>query len=252
MHTINNMLRGESTEQSGPPPIHLHSTTLCTHLSDHLKAKIWAKEYVDFADLVYQHATRPLSPSKSAGNDKATSSIAPVGKGHQLQSIKQLTTALLMFAAVYAQRHQQLAMGLFQYCEIVRDIAHTGPPMGWRLYDEHFCSFRQSAPGNFPWDQPRWDLYFKKMYAKPAQNNSSHPFSSTVQHTNRTSFPTGYCWPFQWAHVRRSNAVTTSFELIPFRPLSSTLNAHPFPLGTAGHSNGHMSDAAMPSQCHLN
>ena len=146
--------------------------------------------------------------------------------------------ALLMFAAAYAQRHPQLAMGLFQYCEIVRDIAHTGPPMGWRLYDEQFCSLRQSAPGNFPWDQPRWDLYFKTMYAKPAQNNSSHPFSSTVQHANRTSFSTGYCWPFQWAHVRRSNAVTTSFELIPFRPLSSKLNTHPCPPGTAGHSNG--------------
>ena len=196
MHTIKNMLRGESTEQPCPPPIHLHSTPLGMLLPDRMKAKIWANEFVDFADLLYQHPPRPLSLALSPGNDKATFAIAHVGKGRQLQSIEQWTTAMLTFAAVYAQRHPQQAIGLFQYCEIVRDIAHTGPPT-WRLYDEQFRSFRQSDPGNFPWDQPRWDLFFKTMYAKPAQNNSSRPFSSTAQQAKRTSYPTGYCWAFQ-------------------------------------------------------
>ena len=197
MHTINNMLRGESSEQPCPPPIHLHSTPLGTHLPDRMKAKIWANEFVDFADLLYQHPPRPLSLALSPGNDNATFAIAPVGKGRQLQSIEQWTTALLTFAAVYAQRHPQQATGLFQYCEIVRDIAHTGPPMAWRLYDEQFRSFRQSDPGNFPWDQPRWDLFFKTMYAKPAQNNPYRPFSSTAQQAKRKSYPNGYCWAFQ-------------------------------------------------------
>ena len=83
------MLCGESIEQSGPPPIHLHSTRLGSHLSDRMKAKIWANEYVDFAELLYRHSKRPLSLSILPG--KATFSIATVGKDRQLQSIEQCT-----------------------------------------------------------------------------------------------------------------------------------------------------------------
>ena len=198
MHTVSNMLRGESIEQSGPPSIHLHSTPLGTHLSDRLKDKIWANEYVDFADLLYQHPIHPLSLSISPGNDKATFSIAHVGKGRQLQSVEQWTTALITFAATYAQRYPQLAMGLFQYCEILEISLTLAHQWGGACTMNNFVCSDSLPLGISHGTSPGGTFISSKtMYAKPAQNNSSHPFSSTVQQAKCTSFPTGHCWPFQ-------------------------------------------------------
>ena len=42
-------------------------------------------------------------------------------------------------------------------------------PVAWRQYDTHFRTLRQTDPISFPWAQPRWDLFFRYMYAKPIQ-----------------------------------------------------------------------------------
>ena len=63
---------------------------------------------------------------------------------------------------------------MFKYCEVVRDIAQTGPPFAWLQYDEQFRSFRQSNPTNVPWDQHRWDLFFRCMYTRQVQVGMYH------------------------------------------------------------------------------
>ena len=161
---IDALLRGEQGEPTLPQTLPLHTTELGADLSDKVKATIWTNEYVDFYELV-NTSKRHQMPDYA----HPLLSLIPQGKVKQISSIEQWTSAFLVFGAVYTKRFPDKAPGLFKYCEVVRDIANTGPPFAWRQYDEQFRAFRHSNPPSFPCDQPRWDLFFKCMYAKQVQ-----------------------------------------------------------------------------------
>ena len=186
-----------------PPPIPsiipMHTTPLGAELSAKLKNKIWADEFVDFIDLTHPVQQRPQQVSVQSGETHQVISIMPQSRGRQISSIDQWTSALLVFGAVYTQRFPQSAPGIFKYAEIVRDIALTGPPFAWRQYDAHFRTLRQTDPSSFPWAQPRWDLFFKYMYAKHIQGGSGRaPFAFPNQAARRPQpFQTGFCWLYQ-------------------------------------------------------
>ena len=145
---INSLLRGDVGEQTIPQSLTLHTTELGADLSDRIPSKIWANEYVDFFELV--NKVQPQQLTVSTGSSQQIISVMPQSKGRQISTIDQWTSAFLVFGAVYTQRFPEVAHGMFKYCEVVRDIAQTGPPFAWRQYDEQFRSFRQSNPMNFP------------------------------------------------------------------------------------------------------
>ena len=186
-----------------PPPtpssMPMHTTPLGAELTDKLKNKIWANEFVDFSDLTHPVQQRPQQLSVQSGETHQVISIMPQSRGRQISSIDQWTSALLVFGAVYTQRFPQSAPGIFKYAEIVRDIALTGPPFAWRQYDTHFRTLRQTDPISFPWAQPRWDLFFRYMYAKPIQGGFSRAPSAFLNQAARRPqpFPTGVCWMYQ-------------------------------------------------------
>ena len=105
----------------------------------------------------------------SSGDSHQLFSLLPQARGRQISTIDQWTSAFLVFGAIYAQRFPEAAPGLFKYCEVVRDIAATGPPLAWRQYDARFRSLRQFDLAGFLWEQPRWDLFFKCMYTSDVQ-----------------------------------------------------------------------------------
>ena len=191
---IDALLRGEQGEPTLPQTLPLHTTELGADLSDKVKAKIWENEYVDFYELV-NTSKRHQMPDYA----HPLLSLIPQGKVRQISSIEQWTSAFLVFGAVYTQRFPDKAPGLFKYCEVVRDIANTGPPFAWRQYDEQFRAFRHSNPPSFPWDQPRWDLFFKCMYAKQIQGGPSRAPPTVSRNPSRRPqpFPAGYCWVYQ-------------------------------------------------------
>ena len=189
-----NMYPGEPT----PAGVPMHTTPLGADLSDKLKGKIWANEFIDFLDLTHPVQQQPHQISVQSGESHQLVSIMPQTRVRQISSIDQWTSAFLVFGAVYTQRFPHSAPGLFKYAEIVRDIALTGPPFAWRLYDCQFRTLRQSDPVNFPWEQPRWDLFFRCMYAKPFQGYSRAPSTVFHQPAPRSQpFPTGCCWLYQ-------------------------------------------------------
>ena len=49
---INSLLRGDVGEQTIPKSLPLHTTELGADLSDRIRSKIWANEYVDFFELI--------------------------------------------------------------------------------------------------------------------------------------------------------------------------------------------------------
>ena len=123
-------------------------------------------EYVDFFELI--NKVPPQQMTVSTGYSHQIISVMRQSIEKQISTIDQWTSAFLVFGAVYTQRFPEVAPGMFKYCEFVLDIAQTGPPFAWRQY-EQFNSFRQSNPTNFPWDQHRWDFFFRCMYTRQVQ-----------------------------------------------------------------------------------
>ena len=116
-------------------------------------------------------------------------------KGRRISTTDQWTSAFLLFGAIYTQRFPNAAPGMFKYCDIVCDIAVTGPLFAWCQCDKQF---RQLDPVRFSWDQPRWDLFFKVMYAKQVQGVSGRaPASPFNKPSCQPPFPTEYCWVYQ-------------------------------------------------------
>ena len=119
--------------------------------------------------MTHVHHFQPQQMAVSSGDSHQVFSLLPQARGRQISTIDQWTSAFLVFGAIYAQRFPEAAPGLFKYCEVVRDIAATGPPLAWRQYDARFRSLWQFNLPDFPWEQPRWDLFFKCMYTKDVQ-----------------------------------------------------------------------------------
>ena len=195
---INSLLQGDVGEAPLPKTLPLHSTALGADLSDWIKGKIWANEYVDFYDLI--HNVQPQQVSVSTGSShQVISMMTQPGKEKQISTIDQWTSAFLVFGTVYTQRFPHSAPGMFKYCEVVRDIAQTCPMFAWRQHDEQFRNFRHSDPESFPWDQPRWDLFFKCMYVKQVRGGSGRA-PATLSHKPARHIqpsPAGYCWGYQ-------------------------------------------------------
>ena len=177
---LNSLLQGDISASPMSTSLPMHSTALGATLSDRIKGKIWADEYVNFHELTDSSQPQPQQVSFASGSQVFTLMPQP-SKGKQIATIEQWTSAFLVFGATYTQRFSNSAPGLFKYCDIVRDIAVTGPLFAWRQYDEQFRQFRQSDPVSFPWDQPRWDLFFKVMYAKPVQGVAPHDNLQNIQ-----------------------------------------------------------------------
>ena len=90
-------------------------------MSDRIRSKIWANEYVDFFELI--NKVQPQQMTMSTGYSHQIISVMP-----QISTIDQWTSAFLVSGAVYTQRFPEVAPGMFNYCEVVRDIVQTGPP----------------------------------------------------------------------------------------------------------------------------
>ena len=120
-------------------------------VSDHVKVKIWANEYVDFGPLL----TVSLDESKyrisvTDDHDHPSLCLEHVKPKRHSLTINQWLTAFNVFLAVYTIKTPSAINSLMKYCEVVRDIA--AKQGNWRYYDEQIRFLRQSKPDRYPWD----------------------------------------------------------------------------------------------------
>ena len=111
---INSLLCGDVGEQTIPQSLPLHTTELQADLSDHILSKFWAKEYVDFFELI--NKVPPQQMTVSTGYSHQIISVMPQSKGRHICTIDQWTFSFLLFGAVYTERFPEVAPGMFKYC----------------------------------------------------------------------------------------------------------------------------------------
>ena len=169
-----------------------------SRVSDRLKARIWANEYIDFMSLL------TVSPEEtkyrlSVANDNDNPSLCfeHVKTKRKNLTIDQWLTAFNVFVAVYTVKAPNSISSLMKYCEVVRDIA--AKQGNCRYYDEQFRFLRQSKPERYPWDNVAWELWHQALNSSlvVSRQHNNHDFR-THRPNQRPfqSFPKGVCWRF--------------------------------------------------------
>ena len=167
-------------------------------VTDKIKAKIWANEYVDLGLLL---AATPgpdrysISIDTSSPSSGAQLTLEPCKPPKKILNINQWLSAFNTFVAIYVIRFPQEAPNLLKYCEIVRDIAAKFGD--WSFYDEQFRLLRQTAPRKYPWDAVHWELWLKVTFRGCQAPSRGEKQQGNRARSNQPPFPKGTCWNFQ-------------------------------------------------------
>ena len=127
---------------------------LGSRVSPKLRAKIWAKEFIDFGTLLTSSPNQDrfsvcLTPSASSSSQPRLT-LEPCQPYKKIHTFLQWLSALNTFVAIFSEKFPNETPRLMKYREIVRDISTK--PGDWYFYDEQFRYIRQSAPDQYPWD----------------------------------------------------------------------------------------------------
>ena len=165
-------------------------------VSDRLKRKIWAHEYVDFGLLLNNKKDHDsfhlcLSSDMASSNDQPRIILEPYQKSKHISSVEMWVTAYQIFVGVYTQRYPIEAPLLMKYSDIIRDLAARG--YNWRFYDENFRYLRQKDPKAYSWGAVHWELWIR---SQPSRNNYS--LIKRFEGESKSGFrvPKGYCWKY--------------------------------------------------------
>ena len=139
------------------------AVALRSSVSPKLKAKIWAKEFIEFGSLLTSSANQDrysvcLTPSSNSSSQPRLT-LEPCQPSKKIHNFLQWLSAFNIFVAIFSEKFPNETPRLMKYSEIIRDISTK--PGDWYLYDEQFRYIRQSAPDQYPWDTIHWELWIK-------------------------------------------------------------------------------------------
>ena len=185
----NNISKPQNVFMSSDIPIDLSVT-------DKLKKKIWANEYIDFGMLLnnkreHTHFNLCLSNDTSSLNGQPIIPLEPNQKPKNINSIDMWIAAYQVFVGVYAQKYSDETPSLMKYSEIIRDLATRG--YNWRYYDENFRYMRQQNPKAYPWGSVHWELWIRSQPPRSLPRPSKK-FDGDSKSGIRV--PKGYCWKY--------------------------------------------------------
>ena len=195
--TVLDSLSGSTSLMSKPKDIFVSSDIpIDMSVSDRLKRKIWAHEYVDFGLLLNNKKDHDsfhlcLSHDMASSNDQPHITLDPKQKSRHINSIEMWVTAYQIFVGVYPQRYPVEAPFLMKYSEIIRDLAARG--YNWRYYDENFRYLRQKDPKAYSWGSVQWELWIR---SQPSRNNYSQIKRFEGESKSGFRLPKGYCWKY--------------------------------------------------------
>ncbi len=131
---------------------------LGSNLSDRVRSKIIAGEYIDLSSLLNPFFNDEIVGLNIGLNGQQGSSspfIKVNNRPRSIESIHTWTSAMLIYASVYLPHHTSEIGPLHQYIEFIRKMANHGH--GWRFYDEAFR--RAKSTQSLKWNVPLINQY---------------------------------------------------------------------------------------------
>ena len=180
-----------------------------------LKAKIWAKQFVEL-ELLAAESTPQTLFMLDAQTSKPVVEVRdqPTKK---ITSIEQWTDAFLLYIAIYLERHPADTPDILKYLQIIRTMSANAHSKLFLSYDRNFRKLR--ARNSMPWCNIHQELFHHVTCdANKAQSQSRgfplnrQPFRQPFQ--RKQSFPAGYCYAF-CATGRCRNAACNYSHMCP-------------------------------------
>ena len=170
------------------------SLPLDARVSDEIRAKIWAGEFIDLSLLLKPSLTQDSEYALSilGGVASPTIRVAPAKAKHNpIASFETWSQAFQMYMSVYllSPMYVHDATKMLKYIEVIRGLAEQGG--NWRAYDEAFRSLRVSRGWN--WDSVNWELWFKASQPPVVRRQ---PGAAPFQVKGRSGGPPGPCFTF--------------------------------------------------------
>lgn len=164
-------------------------------LDPKLKSKIWSKQYIDL-ELLLAPGKETVTLKIQKGEDAPSFCFDEKATKH-IEGIHQWTSAFILYAGVYIERHLSEAPAVLHYMQAIRGMASALPVAAWKKYDEAFRKNR--ALTDHPWDKRHHDLYLDAVMTSTAANTPRGPGGKLPFRPSRPSgdkFPKGYCHQF--------------------------------------------------------
>ena len=204
---INGLLSGEQTHDDdvSDPIFQSSSLPLGSVVPTKIKSRIWADEYVELQSLIKDDDEEEVTFTLNKNKGGSLLSVAtPNQRAKPINNIQDWSNAMLVFGAIYTQRHPSTAPKLFKYIKTVRDMESKGG--NWSYYDIQFRKLK--AHNGWNWDFIHWELHFQAMSPTPNTRHLPHA-PLTVQGSSRKGkgynnmnnnrpflVPHGFCWSY--------------------------------------------------------
>ena len=166
-------------------------------VSDKLKSKIWAREYVDLGNLLdpnYEnHDT--LQVIGSEGEFR----LAPKKSGRKIQNLGQWCDSFMIYLTVYSRKFPEEVPQMTTYLHQMKTLSNKGGD--YLYYDEEFRYLR--AKSNIGWDIIP-DLWLECRDVRSNRNKSQRNNNSNFRDKNynfhpnysKQVHPAGYCYRY--------------------------------------------------------
>ncbi|ESO93697.1 hypothetical protein LOTGIDRAFT_153152 [Lottia gigantea] len=150
--------------------------SISRHVSDLLKADIWADKFVNFALLLTgSFATQLALNITETEDDEPTLRISSAPKSKVL-TFDQWHKAFGIFMGILLQKDPLCAQSLLAYSSLLSELFTSYGIKVVHFYDSQFWLLRQSGP--YPWDQIHFDLWLRATTLHGPMANKTPPPSS--------------------------------------------------------------------------
>ena len=166
-------------------------------VSDNLKQKIWANQYIDLNLLLDTTPTVNSALEVVSGQGEPLR-LAPAKTPNKIMNLGQWCDAFLVFLTIYSRKYPHSTPELTSYIKIVKTLCHRGG--NYLLYDREFRYLRQS--NGLGWElHPTLWLECRDNSAKPAnntnrQNNSKPKANFRPSNAPKSQHPSGSCYAY--------------------------------------------------------
>ena len=167
-------------------------------VSDTVKNKIWANDYIELASLLpNETVSRPSALPivvEGVGNERH---LGLQQTPKQIKTMDQRVSAFSIYMAVYCEKFQNLFPHLVKYMDIIRNMARQKG--NWKQYD---IEFRQSkCQLTVTWGNMHHSLWLQYMVtdkndSEQNAHSTHHPSNTHNNVQNAQKIPYGYCIRF--------------------------------------------------------
>ena len=182
---------GEAPDQAYPSDMQRFASVPLGKLVDpKVRAKIWAKQYVDLEILVGNTTPQTMLVLDVDSNNPLVQVKDQVTK--KIANIEQWSDAFLVYIAIYTEQYPAEVPGILKYMQIVRTMASNSRTNVFLSYDRDFRKLR--AHDSMPWSTLHQELFFS-LSQQAVTQNATFPLRRQPN-PKKQSFPAGYCFSF--------------------------------------------------------